>query len=356
MAISLFETRKMLKMVETRRQAETFLRDTFFGNVQNFDTKYIEYDVVDNKRDMASFADPNLGGVAVQRDGYSTVSFQAPELNPLMVTTAEDLMLRAPGENIYSAKSPMDRAAEQLGRDLAKLDDIIARREEWMCAQALMNGGIPIVGEGVSESVKFWTTSRINSGTPSSDDPYMDVSASAAWDGNSADVIGDLQTAQRKIRQNSGINPTLCIMGAEVFEAFAKNDKVQKILDNKRMNFGEVEYSQPLPNGVSYQGKFMGLDIMTYDSYFLSGGSESPIFPEKEILIGSPAVDTFMGYGACAIYDEGKDHPQIIAAPRVPSSWTQRQNPAGRIVQIKSRPLPVIQQKHGFFVIKAIAG
>lgn len=356
MSISLFETRKMLKMVEVRRQAETFLRDTFFGNVQNFDTKYIEYDLVDNKRDMAAFADPNLGGVAVQRDGYSTLSFQAPELNPLMVTTAEDLMLRAPGEHIYSGRSPMDRAAEQLGRDLAKLDDIIARREEWMCAQALMNGGIPIVGQGVNENVKYWTESRINSGTPNANDPFVDVSAAHAWDGNASDIIGDLQLAQRKIRQNSGINPTMAIMGAAAWEAFAKNDAVQKVLDNKRMVFGTEEYSQPLPNGVAYQGKFMGLDILTYDSYFLdTDGTEKPIFPEKEILIGSNGVDTFMGYGACAIYDEGKDHPAIIAAPRVPSSWTQRQNPAGRIVQIKSRPLPVIQQKWGFYVIKALS-
>lgn len=54
-----------------------------------------------------------------------------------MVTTAEDMLKRSPGEDIYGAKSPNQRAAEQLTKDMIEMDDMITRREESMCAQAL---------------------------------------------------------------------------------------------------------------------------------------------------------------------------------------------------------------------------
>ncbi|WP_284069242.1 major capsid protein [Escherichia coli] len=35
---------------------------------------------------------------------------------------------------------PAERAAEQLGKDLLELDEMVNRREEWMCAQVLFYG------------------------------------------------------------------------------------------------------------------------------------------------------------------------------------------------------------------------
>ena len=68
---------------------------------------------------------------------------------PQKVTTVDDLLSRMAGENPYSGKTPADRAVEKLARDFSELDEMITRREEWMCAQALYTGVIPIVGEGI---------------------------------------------------------------------------------------------------------------------------------------------------------------------------------------------------------------
>lgn len=349
MAIDLFSTRTMLQMVEDRRRASTWLRDTFFGNVQAFETKYVDYDYEETSQELAQFSSPRIGGTEVTREGFKTYTVTPPELAPLRVTDAEDLLTRLPGEHIYNQRSPQERAAEQLGRDLAKLDDIISRREEWMCAEALLTGGITIQGAGVNDEALYWSTR--NGGTG---DPFKALTGTAAWsDAANATPLTDLHDAAREIIKGSGINPSMAVLGADALDALINTDQVQKYLENRRVDFGNLAWPEALPNGVRYWGHLAGLDIFTYEQYYVENGVEAPIFDPEKVLIGSSEVPTMMAYGACSIFAEGQA-PQIYAAPRVPDSYCQRKNPAGRIVQIKSRPLPVIQQKRGFYVLQAI--
>lgn len=96
-----------------------------------------------------------FGSKTVERRGFVTRTLEPPLVAPDLVTTAELLLNRLPGENIYNAKSPAERAAEQLGKDLLELDEMVNRREEWMCAQVLFTGQVDIVGEGVDDTVYF---------------------------------------------------------------------------------------------------------------------------------------------------------------------------------------------------------
>lgn len=352
----LFSTRKMLEMVEDRRKADTFLRDTFFGNVKTFGTKFVEYDFKPANRQLVDHIGGTIGGSAVQRKGFKNYSFEAPEVGPELITIAEDLMNRSAGEDPYNSMSPQERAAKQLGEDLAELDDQISRKEEYMCAQALLCGGLVISGDGIEDRVNFWTTPDLDGNSPDAGDPYEALTSSATWDNAStANPIGDLVAWSRNIRKGSGINPSKVVMGSEALDAFLKCNAVKNYLDNRRIDFGNLEYSDPLPNGAQYYGRIAGLDVFSYDSYVeLADGTEVPIFDTKKILIGSERVPTFMGYGACAVANDKNETLEIIAAPRVPNSRLIH-NPVGRIVQIKSRPLPVIQHKAGFFVGKVLA-
>src|SRR5690606_28124997 len=144
----------------------------------------------------------------------------------------------------------------------------------------------------------------------------------------------------------------------DAIDALLANEKLQKQLDLRRVDMGEID-PQLLPNGVTYYGriKAAGLDLWGYDEWYLDdNGDEQPMVPTKSVLIGSPLVRTTMAYGAVVLMrgDEGNQAPAIYAGRRVPDSWTQRKNPAGRIVQIKSRPLPIIHQIDGFRVLKVL--
>ena len=346
--MDMFSTRTMLGVVQdNEKKAKTFLRDRYFSNRVTFNTTKIDIDLVGpGKRKLAPFVNPKIGGIVVERDGYKTNSYEAPEVSPMRVTVAEDCLKRSPGETVYSAKSPAQRAAEILGKDLSDLDDMITRREETMCAEALFTGKVTVNGEGYSEVINYWPTE-------SADQPKTTLAT--PWSDANADVFADLRAARRHVIQQSGVAPTELICSNATVEAMlARLIASGKELDLRRVDMGAID-PQHLPGGVTYWGylKDSALDIYSYDEWYLDEeGNEVPMVPENVALLASPNVHTTLAYGMVALYKDGENSaPHFYEGARIPDSWVQRANPAGRIVQIKSRPLPIVNQVNGFHVL-----
>lgn len=340
MPIDMFKTRTMIELLEQMKPARTFLKNTFFGGTpRTFDTEYVDIDIIKGKRRMAPFVSPVVGGKTVERLGYKTDTYKPVLIAPDMVTTAEDAMRRAAGENIYGAASPSERMAEQLGRDLAELDSLITRREEWMCAQALFTGQIHMVGEGVDEIVNFGLThNEILAGTD-------------LWTDASSNPLAYLRSVRRTIIQDSGVSPNIMIAGSDAIDAFLANAAVQKAMDMRRVDMGQIVPST-LPNGVTYYGyiRDVALDIYGYDEWYLDdAGIEQPMVPVDKILVASTNARTDMLYGAIVEADTN----ETFALPRVPKSWTVPK-PSARFVALKSRPLPVPVQIDAFYVAKVV--
>ena len=351
MAIDLFSTRTMLGMIEEgQKKSNTFFRDRFFRNRPTFDTKKVDVDIVGmHARKLAPFVHPKIGGVAIDREGYRTESYEAPEISLMRVTTAEDLLIRSPGETVYNAKSPNQRAAEQLGKDLSELDDLITRREEVMCREAVIDGQVTVKGDGYDEVVKFW---------PSEPADQPQTTLATKWDDDSvtaADIMGDLRTIRRSMVQKAGFVPTDLICGTDVVETLIDKLQSSGVLDNRRVDLGQID-PRMLPNGVTYWGylKDSALDIYSYDDWYVDdNGDEVPMMPVKKALLASPNVRTSLAYGAVGLI--GDDTVRLYEGARVPDSWTQKAAPAGRVVQVKSRPLPIVHQIYGFHTINAIS-
>ncbi len=337
--MNIFETRTMLDMVKSAEFMPTsFLRDRYFGNIVTFDTLKVDVDIVDaTGRKLAPFVNPKIGGKIVERQGYKTNTYEAPEVSPLMVTTAEDLLKRLPGESVYGAISPEERAARQLGADLRELDERITRREEAMCAEALFDGRVTVKGDGYDEVINYAIEDA-------------DATKSVVWSAEDADIISDLRKLRREVVQKCGITPTEIICGADVIEALLKNKAVREMLDTNNFAVGAMKI-QDQAQGVTYYGHLGGIDIYGYDAWYFDdeAGVEKPFVPADKFLLGSPAVKTTMAYGCVAL--AGDDAMAFYEERRVPDSWVQRANPSGRVVQIKARPLPIVNQPLGFRVV-----
>lgn len=335
--ISMFETRTMLELLEELKRPVTFLKSTFFSNEKTFDTEWVDIDLYKGKRRMAPFVSPIIGGTTVERLGYKTTKYRPVLIAPDMVTTAQDVFYRAAGEHIYSGRSATDRMLEQMGKDFAELEALITRREEWMCAEALFKGEITMTGEGVNEKVTFGldNTHKITQTTDAT-----------KWSKN-ANPLKDLRDWRRKIIQDSGVPPTIIVMGSGVVDIFVDHEKVTKTLDLRRVDRGIIDPSI-LPEGVTYWGyiKEIACDIYSYDEWYLDdSGTEQPMVPADKLLMGSTRARTDFLYGAIAEPDEKK----VYEAVRVPKSWTTPK-PSARFVALKSRPLPVPVQIDAFLV------
>lgn len=346
MAIDMFDTRTMLGIVNEGETANTtFLRDRYFTHRPTFNTTKIDIDVIGKgKRKLAPWVHPKIGGIVVDREGFQTKSYEAPELSPMRVTTAEDMLKRSPGETIYSGKDPSARAAEQLGRDLGELDELITRREEVMCAEALLDGQVTIKGEGYDEVIRFWQP----------DDPQTTTVATSWSEAEATAIMKDLRDFRRNMIQKSGITPSEIICGTDVIDAIVEKLAAANALDNRRVDLGQIN-PQHLPDGVTYWGylKDSALDIYSYDAWYLDeDGNDTAFIPSKKVLMASPKAKTSLAYGCVSL--AGDDTVRFYEGSRVPDSWVQRANPSGRIVQIKSRPLAIVHQIHGFHTITAV--
>lgn len=344
--IDIFDTRTMLDAVEQMKRPFTFLRDTFFPAAPPVETETVDVDIVKGKRRMAPFCSPLSEGKLVENMGYSTSTIKPGYIKPFKITTAADLLKRAPGQTLYSGGQTVEqRAQAKLGQDLAELMDMIDRREEWMAAKALDLGVITmkIKGETADKTVVVdFLMPATHKITLTTTDLWSDTTNS--------DPVTKLQTWASLIRQDSGINPTDVVMGTDAATAFIKHPLVQKYMDMRAVDMGEINPRQ-LPNGVSYVGRLkapgLTVDIWTYEEWYIdeATGIESPMVPAKKVWMGSTKTANRTLYAV--IQDMEAIEEGSAAVSRFPKSWVPK-NPSARHLMVQSAPLVAMLQPDAF--------
>jgi len=333
--IDIYQPRYLAEVVRSAPPVHTFLRDTFFTNVKTFATEEVDIDIVKGDREMAAFVHPKLGAETMAEEGYETKSYKPPMVNPDLVTTAENHMNRAPGETIYSERTPAQRAAEQLVREYKRLDDSISRREEWMCAQALTTGAIQIVGKGVNEEIDFGFTNKVV------------LTGAEQWGQTGADILGTLEDWVDRVYTNGFANVDRIICGRKALKLL-KNDKgILEKMDNRRYQAGEFN-ARDLPNGVRYHGYLTdsGLEIYSYKEVYMDRITDPAhptlrrLIPDNMILMISPDVDFMRAYGLCSYYDEASKQLVTAETARLLHAYIGHK-PERKVLEACARPLPI---------------
>lgn len=344
--ISLFNTRTMLDALEELRTPSTFLVKKFFSSQRECPTKTVDIDIYKGKRRVAAYVNRRAVGQVVDRIGYRTDTYDPPYLKPKMVTTAEDLLKRMPGEIIYANNITNEqRASIQLGKDLAELDSIISRAEELQAMQALFDGKVEVhdaEGNNVVADIDFQRTA--------SHTVDLTATGQTAWNETGADPIADLRAWRRQNIQDSGVSSDIIIMGSDSIEEFLTNQAVRDRLNKDYAGIGQL-VSEAQELGVSYYGRIDGFDIYSYDEWYInpSTGTESALVPEKKVLVGSTRARCERVYGAIDDVESG-----VFAVARYPKSWTEN-DPSARWLQLHSAPLLVPVQVDAFTVATVLA-
>lgn len=333
--IDLFQIRTMLKALEQMYLPKLFFRSLFFRKSTTSDSESVDIDIFKGKRRLAPFVSPIKEGKMVERLGYTTRTYKPPYVKPKMITTAQHYLTRAPGQIIYGAnRTPAQRAAEQLGKDMAELNQQIDRREEWMCAQALTTGKINVVGDGVNDVIDFGMDAS----------HLITLSGTDLWsDTTNSDPMGDLKTWKRLIGKDSGIQPDAVVMGALAWDAFIIHPKTKDALDTRRIDLGLID-PKALPSGATWMGylKETQQDVYTYDEYYLDDSAVvQSMMPEKKVIMGSTKARAEKLYGAI------QDLEALFSVARFPKSWIEK-DPSRRILLMQSAPLMSLHQVDAF--------
>lgn len=338
-----FDTIGLLEAYEQMPKPEAFLRDTFFSNTRTFETESVQVDLYVGKRRMAPFLARYQGGRALLVEGFQTHMHTPPKFAPSRVLPAEDLLYRGLGETPYGGKSPTQRAADILSRDMFECDASITRREEWMCSNCMLAGSVAMKGDGGGEFAIVYDSEPRNPNTPIS------------WqDSENCDPLMDIAQMQTWIRRNAGIDGDIVVMAADAAAAFVKSKQVRDILNLRNLYIGAVE-----PSIVNPQVTFIcrlawpDIEVYSYDEFYLDfdeHGAEidAPYLPSGTVLVGSTESPGFMIYGGIIQYEPGQTTPTAYAAERVPLLFTDVDNQV-RKFRFTARPLPVPLNVRGHF-------
>ena len=107
---TIYTPRTLGKLVRRMPPVHTFFRDTFFKNRQTFNTKSADVDFKKGSRALAPFVHPKVGGKTILNTGYQTKTYTPVLLAPNKITTVDDLLERAAGEDPYSGRKPAENA------------------------------------------------------------------------------------------------------------------------------------------------------------------------------------------------------------------------------------------------------
>lgn len=343
MAIDIFSPEVLAKAVSVIPTPASFFKNTFFKTTHSNTTSKVRVDFYKGKRRVAPFVSEISASGVTKKIGYTTEDFETPIVKVKDVTNIGDIIKRGFGENLYGGVTPQERAYDELLRTLSDFENQIARREEVMCAEAMLNGVITIKGEGVDTEIDFGFT---NKGTVSS-----------LWDAASstADPIADLSAMSLACMKNGYRKPNICVMERSAYAAFIKRCTDLGYLDNKfflnLMIAPRVE-----SENLTYCGHINDpdIDIYLYDEWYIDDWSsdtplEKSIMPKGKILLASTNVDFSIEYGAMTFTDLDTKDFYTVVGTRAADSWVTKE-PDSRILTLNSRPLPIPTEVDSWYV------
>jgi len=315
----------------------TLFKDTFFGTVKTEPVDVITVDFVKGSRRIAPFVSPRNPASSAEKYGYKTNIYKPPLIKVKDVTYIDQMIQRLAGENIYSGMTPQERAERLLDDQLRSFDEMIVRREEWMCSQAMITGKIPVVGEGVNDLIDFNFTHKGNAATP--------------WGIPGSKPQKDLKAWQLACLRDGFRLPNVCIMDQAAYTAFQDSGLEDGTFNQFNWKVFNFSPSIQSPN-VQFMGMLTDplLEIYVYNEWYIDdSGKEQPVMPEGTVIVANTNAQFSMYYAVLTYTDQLTQTVQSYVASRAARSWTQA-DPDQRFLELQSRPLPVPHEVDSWFV------
>lgn len=277
--LTIYDQVTMLAAVELLPPIPSFLFDTFVRLEGAVAQEEAIWDYRKGASRMAPFVH-KLGGVLTERGAYSTNKIEFPTLAPMRVLEAKDTTNRLFGEDIWGGKTPEQRAKEVLMKDIQDLRKLLQLRREWMTAQILLEGKLPIL--------EYTDDGRVTIPTTVVDYDFTNAyAASDAWDTADAEIQSDLSNIYAMVEAGLGTSEVI-VMAPNVAAAIMNNTKFLQKLNLLHVNNGNLTTEHRMP-GVTYYGTSPdGQEMYSYSGKVINEANQLvPLIPSGKLICGS---------------------------------------------------------------------
>ena len=349
--MDIFTPETMDAVVRALPPKGSFFKNTFFRNVKPEYTEDIRVDFYKGKRKLAPFVNIKDKAKVIEKQGYITDTFKTPMVAMKDVTTIEDMIKRLPGELLQnSGITPLQRGIQLMAEQLDNFDDMIERREEWMCVKAMMEGKIPVIGENVNYEIDFGFTNK--------------SAVAQKWDTSATPTVyQDLQTAALACAKNGYHKPDICIMERSAYNAFLRAAKLDEEFKQQSELYNVMQVQPRFVNDtITFVGRIKDpdLEVYVYDEWYIDDWTdpdspkEESLMPKGKILLASTRARFSMYYGLMMFTDTNTNQFRQVVGTRGADTWVQKE-PDARFLKLCSRPLPAPHEVDSWYVLEVSA-
>lgn len=330
MTIGIYDTAELIKVIRTVHAPSSYWLDLLYPSAIAFDTKEIDFDLVDKNRRLAPFVAPTAQGVPLKQQGFVTRRFTPAYIKPKDTVDPARLLKRQAGEAFTGEMSPQQREDLIVADILENQRFAIERRWEWMAAEAAINGSVTVKGPDYpAMSVSFGRDAALS----------KNLTAGLRWSEATSKPLEDIENWMQEMHRLCGYTPTRITMGVNAWNAFKKHADVKDMLDTRRGSKNAMETGPG--NGLPWQYRGSidsagGLEVWTYNDIYEDDDGNSVNFLDQDtVVLTSPAVEGVRAFGAIMDRKAG-----WAPASMFPKMWEQ-EDPSALYLMTQSAPLMI---------------
>lgn len=294
--LALDEPQTLIAMTEAARPAAKFLFERYFHTNPDTDIFPTEDILIDYKdkagRTLAPFV--HEGWKTSDRTGFATDKLSPARIAPKRELSVIDLIKRGYAEQLFSGKTGEQRAHDKTMQDITELMDTVRRRFESMAADLIVNNKYTMTYEKSDENGSSEQTGDVVvSFIDTEEGNICAYTPEAAWT-ESSNIYGDIKAMLRQLDDNGGsTNGTIdLLLGSNAADAFLRNKEIREMLDNRRMEMGEIA-PQVRAQGATLIGLLnvdgILLNVIEYrEAYTDASGKLTPFLPADQAVIIPP--------------------------------------------------------------------
>lgn len=330
-------------------ESPLFLSSFFKSPPRNFHaTEKVEVDI---QRDDEAIAivvtDIATGARMNENDIYTNKGFTPPIFNEMGAITAYNQLKRRPGHMPFEDPQAAAQAVDEAFAIGRKLERKIRRSIELMASQVFQEGVVTLTdAAGVSlYSLDFQAKTT----------HFPNAAVTWGADGTTGDPLADLSALGDTIRRDGKQAPDRLVFGKTAWQRFIRNARVKEVLDNLRMNFGEIK-PEMRGGGASYRGKIVidhyEYEMWMYDGYFKHpvSGVLTPYVGANKVIMAASSGRLDLSFGAIPRIVPPEQRAMPFLPERMSSSsrgldlstyaWVT-QNGSSVMVEVGTRPLTI---------------
>jgi len=357
MAVELYDTMTLIG-VQNRQQIDPLFFLQFFSEEITFTTEKVFFDEIsEDLYILAPFVAPHVEGRVMAKGGFDTRSFKPAYVKPKHDIDVQQQFKRRAGETpMTGSLTPQQRYDATIAENFRLERDMIERRINWMCAQALVNGSVVIEGEDYP---------RVTIDFNRDSDLTEVLTSTARWGESAAAPLTDLNVKMKLARKLSGGRITDVIMGEEAYDRFYRNADVKALLDTNYRIGGtaadaailgqadtdkEAELKAVLSGGQSAAR----VRIWTYAGYFHQRDPDTGALTEGYYIDPNAVVGVGNKLSGVQCFGAIKDPNAGLRAMRIFPRIVDKKNddPAKEYTLSQSAPLPVPMEPNNSFKLQ----